>query len=204
MTQRATVYQAANLLLCYPTQELLDRLPLLREALATTGLAHHFEPWLSRLESTPLIELQSDYIQEFDLSRRHSLHLSYWSAGDTRRRGMELLGYKDTFRASGVDLSAERGELPDFLPAILEFAACIDAESGYTMLQRHRAEIEMLRMSVADDDLPQAGVLAAVCATLPGEPPVTLEDAKAMLQSTENPETVGLTFLTLLPTRTGG
>ncbi|MDO5735402.1 MAG: nitrate reductase molybdenum cofactor assembly chaperone [Propionibacteriaceae bacterium] len=203
MTQRAVIYQAANLLLCYPTNELVARVDLLREALSGTDLAHHFEPWLSRLEMTPLAELQSDYVQEFDLSRRHSLHLSYWSAGDTRRRGMELLGFKDTFRASGVDLT-KGGELPDFLPAILEFAACIDAEAGYAMLQRHRAEIEMLRISVSDDDLPQAGVLTAVCATLPGASPVTRDDARAMLQSTETPETVGLQFLTLLPTRSGG
>lgn len=203
MKKRAIVYQAAKLLLCYPTEELLGQLDLLREALAGTGLAHHFEPWLSRLESTPLDELQSDYVQEFDLSRRHSLHLSYWSAGDTRRRGMELLSYKDSFRASGVDLTTG-GELPDFLPAILEFAASIAPEAGYDLLQRHRAEIEMLRISVTDDNLPQAGVLTAVCETLPGASPVTRDDARAMLAATENPETVGLTFLTLLPTRPGG
>jgi len=203
MSKRAVVYQSANLLLCYPTQELVERLDMLREVLTGTGLAHHFESWLSRLETIPLSELQSDYVQEFDLSRRHSLHLSYWSAGDTRRRGMELLGYKDTFKASGVDLTGN-GELPDYLPAILEFAACIDEEAGYAMLQRHRAEIEMLRISVSDDDLPQAGVLTAVCETLPGASPVTRDDARNMLQSTENPETVGLQFLTLLPTRTGG
>ncbi|MGO1383420.1 MAG: nitrate reductase molybdenum cofactor assembly chaperone [Arachnia sp.] len=203
MGKRAIVYQAANLLLVYPTEELLARLGLLREVLSGTGLVHHFEPWLAQLEGTPLSELQSNYVQEFDLSRRHSLHLSYWSAGDTRRRGMELLGYKDTFKASGVDLTGN-GELPDYLPAILEFAACIDEDAGYDLLQQHRAEIEMLRISVSDDELPQAGVLAAVCATLPGTSPVTRDDAKAMLQSTENPEAVGLTFLTMLPTRTGG
>ncbi len=203
MSKRAVVYQSANLLLCYPTQELVERLDMLREVLTGTGLAHHFESWLSRLETIPLSELQSDYVQEFDLSRRHSLHLSYWSAGDTRRRGMELLGYKDTFKASGVDLTGN-GELPDYLPAILEFAACIDEDAGYNLLQRHRAEIEMLRITLSDDDLPQAGVLTAVCATLPGASPVTRDDARAMLQSSENPEAVGLTFLTMLPTRTGG
>ncbi len=203
MTKRAIVYQAANLLLVYPTEELISRLDMLREALRDTGFEHHFEPWLSKLETTPLSELQSDYVQEFDLSRRHSLHLSYWSAGDTRRRGMELLGYKDAFKASGVDLTGN-GELPDFLPAILEFAACIDEDAGYDLLQLHRAEIEMLRLSVTDDDLFQAGVLTAVCATLPGTSPVTRDDARAMLQVSENPEAVGLTFLTMLPTRTGG
>jgi len=203
MSKRAVVYQSANLLLCYPTQELIERLDMLREVLTGTGMAHHFESWLSRLETVPLSELQSDYVQEFDLSRRHSLHLSYWSAGDTRRRGMELLGYKDTFKASGVDLTGN-GELPDYLPAILEFAACIDEDAGYNLLQRHRAEIEMLRITLSDDDLPQAGVLTAVCTTLPGASPVTRDDARAMLQSSENPEAVGLTFLTMLPTRTGG
>ncbi len=203
MSSRATVYQAANLLLCYPTEELVGRLDLLRSALEGTGLAHHFQPWLDRLATTPLSELQSNYIQEFDLSRRHSLHLSYWSCGDTRQRGMELLGYKDAFKASGVDLTGN-GELPDYLPAILEFAACIDEDAGFALLKRHRAEIEMLRISVSDDGLAQAGVLTAVCATLPGTSPVTRDDAKAMLRATENPETVGLTFLTMLPTRTGG
>ena len=203
MSARAIVYQAANLLLCYPTQELIARLDLLREALSGTDLAPHFEPWMSQLETMPLAELQSDYVQEFDLSRRHSLHLSYWSAGDTRRRGMELLGFKDAFKASGVDLT-ENGELPDYLPAILEFAACIDEDAGYALLERHRAEIEMLRISVTDDALPQAGVLTAVCATLPGASPVTRDDARAMLQTNESPEAVGLTFLTMLPTRTGG
>lgn len=203
MGKHAIVHQAASLLLVYPTEELLGRLGMLREALGGSGFEHHFDPWLSRLETTPLGELQSDYVQEFDLSRRHSLHLSYWSAGDTRRRGMELLGYKDAFKASGVDLTVG-GELPDYLPAILEFAACIDEAAGFRLLEQHRAEIEMLRISVSDDELPQAGVLAAVCATLPGTSPVTRDDARAMLQSTENPEAVGLTFLTMLPTRTGG
>ncbi len=203
MSQRAVVYQAANLLLCYPTQELVGQVDMLREALAGTGLDEHFTPWLDQLTSRPLYELQSDYIQEFDLSRRHSLHLSYWSAGDTRRRGMELLGFKQAFRASGVDLTGN-AELPDYLPAILEFAACIDEDAGYALLQQHRAEIEMLRLSMIDDELVQAGVLTAVCATLPGASPVTRDDARAMLKSTENPETVGLQFLTLLPTRTGG
>lgn len=203
MGQRAIIYQAANLLLCYPTEELVGRLDMLRSALSGTDVAAHFEPWLDKLGSTPLHELQSDYIQEFDLSRRHSLHLSYWSAGDTRRRGMELLGFKQAFRASGVDLTGN-AELPDYLPALLEFAACIDEEAGYALLQEHRAEIEMLRISVCDDDLPQGGILTAVCSTLPGTSPVTRDDARAMLQSTENPESVGLTFLTMLPTRTGG
>lgn len=203
MNSRAIVYQAANLLLCYPTEELVGRLDLLRTALEDTGLAHHFHPWMDQLASKPLSELQSNYIQEFDLSRRHSLHLSYWSCGDTRQRGMELLGYKDTFKASGVDLTGN-GELPDYLPAILEFAACIDENAGFDLLERHRAEIEMLRISVTDDNLAQAGVLTAVCATLPGTSPVTRDDARAMLKATENPESVGLTFLTMLPTRTGG
>ena len=203
MGSRAIVYQAANLLLCYPTEELVARLDMLRTALDGTGLAHHFEPWLHQLATTPLSELQSNYIREFDLSRRHSLHLSYWACGDTRQRGMELLGYKDTFKASGVDLTGN-GELPDYLPAILEFAACIDEKAGFDLLERHRAEIEMLRISVTDDDLPQGGVLTAVCATLPGTSPVTRDDAKAMLKATEKPESVGLTFLTMLPTRTGG
>ena len=58
--------------------------------------------------------MQSEYVQEYDLSRRHSLHLSYWTDGDTRRRGETLLRFKQMYRDSGM-LTVLNGELPDYL-----------------------------------------------------------------------------------------
>ncbi|MCW5953929.1 MAG: hypothetical protein KIT69_16890, partial [Propionibacteriaceae bacterium] len=87
---RAVIFQASALLLAYPEEELLTRLDTIEAALTGTGAEELFAPVLSHLGGTGLSRLQSFHIQEFDLSRRHALHLSYWTDGDTRRRGEVL------------------------------------------------------------------------------------------------------------------
>ena len=57
---------------------------------------------LAHLRGGSLQELQSWHVQEFDLSRRHALHLSYWTDGDTRRRGQVLADIKAVYRESGL------------------------------------------------------------------------------------------------------
>lgn len=185
------VYQCASLLLSYPEQTLLQRLPVLREALADTRWAAEFEPTLHHLESTTLVEAQSFHVQEFDISRRHALHLSYWTDGDTRRRGEVLAGIKQVYRDSGLLVRLD-GELPDHLPLVLEFAALGDPERGRELLTRYRPSLELLRMQLEKDDLPQAGIVRAVCATLPGRTPTTRAEVQAMVDAAMPTEAVGL------------
>ena len=184
------VFQAAALCLSYPEAELLERLDLIEQALAGQPTADRFAAVLAHLRSAPLVELQSFHIQEFDLSRKHALHLSYWTDGDTRRRGEVLAEVKAVYRESGllVDL---RGELPDYLPMVLEFAVA-DADRGTALLQRFRASLELIRLGLEKDGLPHAGVLAAVCGALPGESPATLAQVQARYGQVQPVEFVGL------------
>ncbi len=195
----AVVFQAAALCLAYPEQELLDRLDVIEAALAGTRSAGRFAPVLDHLRPKPLAgpvetphlqALQSIHVQEFDLSRRHALHLSYWTDGDTRRRGEVLAEIKGVYRDSGLvgDLS---GELPDYLPIMLEFAVA-DPERGRGLLQRFRASLELLRIGLAEDHLPHAGVVAAICDCLPGESPRTRVEVQAMVDEVAPLELVGL------------
>ncbi|HEY3411348.1 MAG TPA: nitrate reductase molybdenum cofactor assembly chaperone, partial [Propionicimonas sp.] len=117
----AIVFQAAALLLAYPEADLIENLDVIETALAGSATAELFAPVLTHLRSQPLRESQSFHVQEFDLSRRHALHLSYWTDGDTRRRGEVLAEIKGVFRDSGL-LGDLHGELPDYLPIMLEFA----------------------------------------------------------------------------------
>ena len=71
------------------------------------------------------MEVQAHYVREFDLGRRHALHLCYWTDGDTRRRGEVLGNFKQAYRQSDI-LVDTHGELPDYLPMVLEFAARVD------------------------------------------------------------------------------
>jgi len=183
-------YQAASLVLSYPDESLLASLDTIEAALAGTPVAAQFADVLGHLRGSDLITLQSFHVQEFDLSRRHALHLSYWTDGDTRRRGEVLAEVKQVYRESGlvVDLC---GELPDYLPMVLEFAA-IDPGRGLVLLQRFRASVELIRLGLEHDRLPHAGVIAAICDLLPGESPRNRADVQARFGEVQPVEFVGL------------
>ena len=113
------------------------------------------------------------YAEVFDWKRRRTLFLTYYTAGDTRNRGMALLAFSDMYRAAGV-IPPTR-ELPDHLAVLLEFAATVDEDAGYDQLRKHRTPIDMLHDGLLRASPIYAGVIAAVSATLP---PATAADLR--------------------------
>ena len=152
--RRAPDYAALSLALDYPDIEL-------DAALTRRQLP---EPFASFRRDTPLGERQRRYVETFDLDRRTSLHLTYYLYGDTRKRGLALLRLKRLYAAAGLPFDAD--ELPDFLPALLEFAAHARAEHGETLLAEHRLALELLRLRLAERSSPWACLLDALCASL--------------------------------------
>jgi nitrate reductase delta subunit len=186
------LYLAAAWCLSSPDEELIGRVPLMRAALAEfPATLPDFAGVLDLLESTPPMEVQAHYVREFDLGKRHALHLSYWTDGDTRRRGEVLGNFKNTYRQSHI-LVDTHGELPDFLPMVLEYAALVDLSAGRELLTRFRASLEMLRFGLLRDELPHARILQAICATLPGKSPADEQAVMRMAGYGPPVEAVGL------------
>ena len=79
---------------------------------------------------------------------------------------MALLGLKRRYAAAGLELGVG-GELPDYLPLMLEFAALAPGDEGERLLRGHRPGIELLRGGLHDDGSPYADPLDALCAGLP-------------------------------------
>jgi nitrate reductase molybdenum cofactor assembly chaperone NarJ/NarW len=177
--QLAVVRQAASLLLGYPDEELLGRLPLLRRAVAPLPVefAGPLGRFFDHLETTPLTEQQAAYVETFDLRRRCSLYLTYYAYGDTRKRGMALLQFKHLYGRAGMHLID--GELPDHLAVVLEFTATGDAARGERLLTEHRAGLELIRLALQGQRSPWVWVLEAVSATLA---PVAAADREAVLR----------------------
>ncbi len=92
-------------------------------------------------------------------------------------------------RASGAEFADT--ELPDFLPAILEFAATVDLACGLAPLQEHRPGLELLRLALLDAATPYAAPVEAVCALLPGPSPADVAAAKALARTGPPREQVG-------------
>jgi nitrate reductase delta subunit len=200
--ERAVARQAAGLLLQYPDQELLGRIPLLRAALAVlpAPVRDPLTRLLDHLARTPAAELEASYVTTFDLQRRCSLYLTYFTHGDTRRRGLALLRFTQAYRRAGLTLDA--AELPDHLAVVLEFAATADAAAGERLLREHRAGLELLRLALGDARSPYVAAVAAVSATLPPLPGPDREAVARLAAEGPPDEEVGLDPFT--PLRTAG
>jgi nitrate reductase delta subunit len=163
----ATAWQVLSLLLEYPTEELVGRRDVLGAAVATLP-APVREPvcrFLTVLDTVPLGRLQRDYVETFDVTRRCCLYLTYFAHGDTRKRGLALVQFKQAYRKAGVEFDA--AELPDHLCVVLEFGAAHDPDTAWRLLNDHRAGVEMLRIALAEKGSPWHDLLLALASTLP-------------------------------------
>jgi nitrate reductase molybdenum cofactor assembly chaperone NarJ/NarW len=160
-------WQAQSVLLCYPDENLPGRLPLLREVASAAGtqIGRPLHRFLDHATNTPLPDLAADYVATFDHRKRCCLFLTYYSYGDTRKRGMALLRLKHSYRSAGLHLTED--ELPDHLAVVLEFAATVGPDAGQELLQQHRAGLEVLHLALTEAASPWADVLGSISATLP-------------------------------------
>ena len=191
--QLTIAWQSASLLLDYPDESLIERLELVRSASneLPPAVGEPIRGFVAHLEGTALPELQADYVATFDSRRRCNLFLTYFLHGDTRKRGMALLRFKQTYLRSGYVL--DDTELPDHLCVVLEYAATVDRDLGHRLLLDHRAGLELLRLSLRDSGSPWALGVEAVTATLP---PLRGDERDAVRRlAAEGPpeEEVGLT-----------
>jgi nitrate reductase delta subunit len=156
----------AGILLQYPDDRVYGQLDDIEAALPAVAERAQQQP-LSRtaawLRETGPVGAARHHVETFDLTRRCSPYLTYYRYGDTRQRGMALLALKHTYRRAGLEPAGT--ELPDYLPAVLEFAAL--TPGGGALLRTHRAGLELLRLALHDKASPYADVLDAVTAGLP-------------------------------------
>jgi nitrate reductase molybdenum cofactor assembly chaperone NarJ/NarW len=194
----AVAAKAASLLLRYPDEATLVSLPALREAVAALPAALSTPLGLvavHRAATNPTI-LATEYVELFDLRRRCCLYLSYYTAGDTRNRGQALLHFASAYRAAGFEV--EGGELPDFLPAVLDLAAQA-GEPGWGLLREHRIGLDLLHQALTAQGSVYQHALRAVVSLLPAAGPAELAAAADLARTGPPRETVGLEPFTLNP-----
>lgn len=167
--QQAAIWQSVSLLLEYPVPELMNRLDLLGEVAAELP-APAGEPLgalVTEMQARDLRELQTQYVDTFDVTRKCSLHLTYFTDGDTRKRGVSLVQFKQAYRRGGVDLADEQAELPDHLCVLLEFGAAHDPDGAWRLLNDHRVGIELLYRALEQRESLWRHAVQALRATLP-------------------------------------
>ena len=113
-------------LLGYPDARLRNFLPEMHDLLRDEAALSHsrraeLDTLMETLRGADALDTESAYVELFDRGRATSLHLFEHVHGDSRDRGPAMIDLGQTYEKAGLVLAV--GELPDYLPAVLEFVS---------------------------------------------------------------------------------
>jgi len=164
MTQ---VYKVLSVLLEYPTKDLVAHWHELTEAanelpnLSTEdrSVLTGFIQWASDLSLT---QFQAEYVNVFDMTAENSLYLTYHLFDEQDRdRGPALIELAELYKSTGFEIGD--GELPDYLPLILEYVSTMDdAQSAQTFLQQTAQAVGIISDNLEKHASPYAPLLRIV------------------------------------------
>ncbi|GGP25266.1 nitrate reductase molybdenum cofactor assembly chaperone [Silvimonas amylolytica] len=129
--------RALAALLSYPTREMVAAVAEIHNVLMASRLLAQAQkeqlmPLCTRLATSDQLDLEETWVSLFDRGRRTSLHLFEHLHGESRDRGSAMVDLLQTYETAGLYL--KDGELPDYLPALLEFCSCVDAKTAQTFI----------------------------------------------------------------------
>ena len=125
------------------------------------------------------LQAESDYVELFDRGRSTSLHLFEHVHGDSRERGPAMIDLGQTYEKAGLILAD--GELPDYLPAVLEFVSTQPASEAKAFLGEMSHIFNAIFGALQQQGSAYASVLGALlelagekaqAVTPPAEPPL--------------------------------
>jgi nitrate reductase molybdenum cofactor assembly chaperone NarJ/NarW len=182
-------------LLHYPDAELRAMAPALaaalneERALDASRLAE-LDALTDGLRGARGLRAEAEYVELFDRGRRTALHLFEHVHGDSRDRGPAMVDLAQSYERAGLRMSA--GELPDYLPVVLEFASTQPPQAARDFLREIAHIVRVIFSALLDQGSPYASVLAAVL-DLAGEAAekVALAPEPAMDESWAEPEAFG-------------
>ncbi|MFV1982625.1 MAG: nitrate reductase molybdenum cofactor assembly chaperone [Thiohalomonadales bacterium] len=159
------VFKVLSVLLDYPEVEVYQHLNDISEEVQNlTGISEterktlfDFIYWL---QSQDIIELQGLYVQTFDLTAEHSLHLTHHLFGDDRGRGPALVDLGEFYKETGW--VPDDKELPDYLPLILEFVSTQDEMAAKLFLNDAVKVVTQLATNLEQADSEYAKLLRLI------------------------------------------
>ena len=184
MTTMTYTLRTLAALLRYPDAQLRAHAGELRNALRDEralafGRLAELDRLLDRLATADPMQLEADYVDTFDRSRRTALHLFEHVHGDSRDRGPAMVDLAQTYERTGLLLAP--GELPDHLPVVLEFASTQPPKQARAFLGETAHIVRAIFSALVERKSPYASALAAVLdlageraerVDLPEEPPL--------------------------------
>lgn len=161
------LYKILSVLLEYPDQELIQNLDEIESVIPSLpGISEQdrnqlnsFVAWSKGQNPTGL---QENYVQTFDLTPDLSLHLTnHLFEEQDRDRGVTLVNLSQFFKQHGYQI--ENGELPDYLPLILEYVSTLGSDDqAKELLVQSAQAVEVLGANLEKIGSPYAPLLRLV------------------------------------------
>lgn len=127
------IYKILSVLLSYPEAELVDSIAEIQQRLDQAPVdCSALKNFLASLRMTDLISLQERYVQTFDRTPSHSLHLFEHLHGEDRVRGQAMVDLLEEYKQYGFESAST--ELPDYLPLFLEFLSVCPSDVAADLL----------------------------------------------------------------------
>ncbi|MDO4640863.1 MAG: nitrate reductase molybdenum cofactor assembly chaperone [Neisseria sp.] len=171
------VYQWFSALLCYPEAELIEALPEFQTALnewpPLQKQTHRLSGFLAYLQTHSLRDLQERYVATFDRNRNHALYLFEHVYGEDRDRGSAMVDLLEEYRRGGFELGDT--ELPDYLPALLEYLAQVPSEHAQKLLGDAVHVIAHIAGKLEKNGSPYAVLLQGITELSPVKPQPLVE-----------------------------
>jgi nitrate reductase delta subunit len=161
--EKGYLLKVLSILLQYPDDEFILSLEEVKEAVAQITQAEQRQRcvnFLDYLGNNSLIRLQEEYTSTFDLNPPTCLNLTYHKWGDSRERGNALVDFHHLYHQAGYESST--GELPDYLPLILEYLSLNRNGDRSAVLGQYCEEVEAVRSRLEEAGSFYAGLLAIV------------------------------------------
>lgn len=157
--------KAISLLLSYPTAALQAAMPeiggvLAAETRLTAAARRALRPLVEELAGRDLYALEEQFVSLFDRSRSLSLNLFEHVHGESRERGGAMVSLLETYRAGGFE--PDTSELPDHLPALLEYLSMRPGEEARELLADAGHIFEALNARLARRESAYAAVFGAL------------------------------------------
>lgn len=152
-------------LLGYPDAQMRGHLPEMGEilhgeaALSAARLAE-LDALMGSLANADPLDTEAGYVELFDRGRATSLHLFEHVHGDSRDRGPAMIDLAQTYEKAGLYLAP--GELPDYLPAVLEFVSTQPPREARAFLGEMSHIFNALFSALQERASPYAGVPGAL------------------------------------------
>jgi len=162
-------FKALAALLGYPDEDLLAALPEIRGVLLDERRIGRREraglgDLIDDLAACDAYAAQERYVETFDRGRATSLHLFEHVHGDSRDRGQAMVDLQSVYAQAGLELAVR--ELPDYLPAMLEFLSLQPFEVAQDMLGDSAHLLRRIGEALLRHRSPYAAVFAALLAMI--------------------------------------